>query len=65
LNVLLGFGDMLNKIDAIIVEYIDSQLYENDSTLSSISIFLSRFGFNLLSFSQDGVGWGNACYIKK
>jgi FkbM family methyltransferase len=65
LNVLVGFGDLLNKIDAIVVEYIDSELYENDSKLNSISIFLSRFGFNLVTYSQDGIGWGNACYIKK
>ena len=64
INVFMGFGNKLNNIDGIIVEYIDSQLYENDSSLESINNYLKSYNFILKEKTIDGEGWGNALFIK-
>jgi len=64
INVFMGFGDKLNNIDGIIVEYIDSQLYENDSSLENIDNYLKNYNFHLKEKTIDGEGWGNALFIK-
>jgi len=63
-NVLKGFGDKLNNIDLIITEYIDSKLYENDSSLKNIINYLEKFNFKLKEKTADPAGWGNALFIK-
>ncbi len=65
LNVLIGFGELLSEIDLIIVEYINSSLYENDSSLEMISNYLKQFNFELDNKTEEGIGWGNACFIKQ
>jgi len=63
-NVLKGFGDQIKNIDGIIVEYINSNLYEDDSSLEDISNYLKIYGFILKDKTEDSMGWGNALYIK-
>lgn len=65
LKVLEGFGELLNKFEIIIVEYINSKLYENDSNLEDISKFLKKYNFIEFDKTEDGPGWGNICFIKK
>lgn len=63
-KVLKGFGKLLDKFDLIFVEYINSELYENDSNLEELSKYLYKFNFVIDSFMEVGAGWGNACYLK-
>ena len=65
-NVLKGFGNLITKFDYILVEYIDSELYEGDSSLSDISNYLKDFGFELEgSYPEVEGDWGNAIYTNK
>jgi FkbM family methyltransferase len=64
INVLKGFGDKLKNIDGVIIEYINSKLYEGDSSLDDISNYLKNYNFILEDKNEGGVGWGNALYIK-
>ena len=66
LDVLAGFGNKLSSIDAICVEYIDSNLYENNNTKSvNIVNFLNDFDFNLIKKIEEANGWGNLIFAKK
>lgn len=64
LNVFKGFGDKLNEIDSIYVEYINSSQYEGDSSLTEIEKYLSQYGFKLLELYKESENWGNAIFIK-
>jgi FkbM family methyltransferase len=64
IKVLAGFGANLNHIDSVVIEYINSDLYENDSTLSDITKFLTPFGFVLIETFDENIGSGVALYIK-
>ena len=65
LNVFKGFGNKLNEIDSIYVEYINSSQYEGDSSLTEIEKYLSQYGFKLLELYKESENWGNAIFIKK
>lgn len=65
INVLKGFGELVSKLDAIIIEYINSNLYEGDTNLESLEQFLKDFNFSLSHKTEDPMGWGNAYFIKK
>jgi FkbM family methyltransferase len=64
-NVLKGFGDQIKNIDGIIIEYINSNLYEDNSSLNDITNYLKAYDFILEDKTEGGTGWGNALYIKK
>jgi FkbM family methyltransferase len=64
LNVFKGFGEKLNQIDSIYVEYINSSQYEGDSSLTEIENYLSQYGFKLLKLFKESENWGNAIFIK-
>jgi FkbM family methyltransferase len=65
LEVLLGFGDKLNSIDAIYVEYIDSELYESNASSIDIITYLNKFKFEPLKMLHESNGWGNLIFVKK
>ena len=65
IQVLLGFGSELEKIDAIIIEYNNCDLYYDNATLTDITNYLSPFGFELIEKQTEAIDWGNALYIKK
>jgi len=65
LNVFKGFGDELNKFDSICVEYINSSQYEEDSSLTEIEKYLTKYDFKLLTLFKESENWGNAIFIKK
>lgn len=64
LEVLKGFGNYINNFDMIIVEYINSELYENNSTLNMIIDYLSYFNFKLEDTFDENLGAGNAVFSK-
>lgn len=64
LNVFKGFGDKLNEIDSIYVEYINSSQYEGDSSLNEIEKYLGQYGFKLLQIYKQSENWGNVIFIK-
>jgi FkbM family methyltransferase len=64
LQVLRGFGKELSNFDAICVEFIDSNQYENDSSLSKIQEYLELFGFKLGKILGEFNGSGDAIFIK-
>jgi len=64
LEAIKGFGDLINFIDLIIVEYINSNLYENDSSLDDINNYLKQFNFELLYTFDENSGAGNAVFKK-
>lgn len=65
LEVLKGFEDYINNFNLIILEYINSELYENNASLDDIKNYLSPIGFNLVSTFDENLGAGNAVFIKK
>jgi FkbM family methyltransferase len=65
LSVMKGFGDKLNDMDFIYVEYIENQLYENDSNLKEITEFVKDFGFETkLVIPEVGGVFGNVLFKK-
>jgi FkbM family methyltransferase len=65
LQVLKGFGKELSNFDAICVEFIDSNQYENDSSLSKIQEYLRSFGFKFGKILSELNGSGDVIFIKK
>ena len=65
LQVLKGFGKELSNFDAICVEFIDSNQYENDSSLSKIQDYLEPFGFKFGKVLTELNGSGDVIFIKK
>ena len=63
-QVLKGFGNLLDGIDAIYVEYIDGEFYEGDSNLQSITEYLKEHNFILSAKLAESPTWGNALYTK-
>lgn len=64
LKVLKGFGECINQLDSIVIEYINSNLYENDSNLTDITNYVSNYGFNLIKTFDENNGAGVALYLK-
>lgn len=64
IHVLKGFGELLHKIEAIYVEYIDGNFYEGDSNLQSITNYVETYGFELAGTYAESSTWGNALYTK-
>lgn len=64
-KVLSGFGDRLKFIDSVIIEFINSELYEGDASLEDITKFLTDFNFELIHTTPVNNGAGVAVYIKK
>ena len=64
IQVLKGFGNLLEGIDAIYVEYIDGEFYEGDSNLQSITEYLKEHNFELSVKLAESPTWGNALYTK-
>jgi FkbM family methyltransferase len=65
IKVLEGFGKYLNNIECVIIEYINSNLYDGDSNLEAITKFLKNWDFGLFQAIDVENGWGNACFLKK
>lgn len=64
-KVLLGFGDRLKFIDSVIIEFINSELYEGDASLEDITNYVNKFDFKLIHTTPINNGAGVAVYIKK
>ena len=65
LEAIKGFGSYIQKIDLIIAEYINSNLYENDASLEDMSNYLIPLGFELVNTFSENLGAGNAVFKKK
>ena len=63
-KVLKGLGEGINTLESIIIEYINSNLYENDSSLEDISNYITPLGFKLIKVYGENNGAGVALYIK-
>jgi FkbM family methyltransferase len=48
LEVIKGFGSSIKKIELIIAEYINSELYEGDASLQDMVDYLIPLGFKLI-----------------
>ena len=65
LEAIKGFGFYIQKIDLIIAEYINSNLYENDASLEDMSNYLIPLGFELVNTFSENLGAGNAVFKKR
>jgi FkbM family methyltransferase len=65
IQVMKGFGDLLKELDFIYVEYIENELYENDSNLKSITEYVESLGFETEMIIPEIKGvFGNVLYKK-
>ena len=64
LEAIKGFGEYITNIELIICEYINSNLYQNNASFSSISDYLSLFGFKFITKLDEALGAGNAVFKK-
>ena len=60
LDVLKGFGELLQHIDLIIAEYINTNLYENNQGLNSFIEYLKDF--ELIETFDENNGAGNVVF---
>jgi FkbM family methyltransferase len=64
LECLKGFGESITNFDLIISEYINSNLYENDSNLQSFIDYLTPLGFEFIKTFSENIGAGNVVFKK-
>jgi len=64
LEVFKGSSETLKKIDYIIAEVNRAELYENCASVFQIDDYLSKFSFERVETSWEGVTWGDALYVK-
>jgi FkbM family methyltransferase len=64
LNVLKSIDKNLNNFDLIISEYINSELYENDSNIELFKSFLIPLGFEFVDSFGENIGAGNCVFMK-
>lgn len=64
LEVFRGGEKVLENIDYIITEVNRDIVYENNALIQDLDKFLSKFGFERLETTWDGITWGDAFYIK-
>ena len=65
LNVILSFGDLLNKIDFIYSEVNTIEVYEGCHTIEQFDKVMLDKGFErVMTHIYHGGGWGDALYIK-
>lgn len=64
LEVFRGGEKVLENIDYIITEVNRDIVYENNALIQDLDEFLSKFGFERLETTWDGITWGDAFYIK-
>jgi len=60
LDVLKGFGNLINNIDLIISEYINTELYEGNQGLTLFKEYLKDF--ELIETCDENNGAGNAIF---
>jgi len=60
LDVLKGFGNLINNIDLIISEYINTELYEGNQGLNLFKEYLKDF--ELIETCDENLGAGNAIF---
>lgn len=66
LRALQGFGDQLDKVQAIYSEVNEREIYEGLALFPEIDRWLSERGFALLdSEVLAGVGWGDAIWVRR
>jgi FkbM family methyltransferase len=65
LEAIKGFGSYISDIELIIAEYINSNLYEHESTLDDLTNYLQPLGFVLLHTFDENLGAGNAIFKKQ
>lgn len=65
LLVLRGAIELLNTIDAIILEAQDKLRFEGSCTRDQITAFLESKGFELKAYNDTGKQWGDCLYVKK
>ena len=67
LKVLYGSKNLLNKIDALMVEVNRKEMYEGCPHISEIDKFLSDYGFVrvVTKWWKGTIPWGDALYVNK
>lgn len=65
LEAIKGFGSHIQKIDLVVAEYINSNLYENDASLEDMVSYLIPLGFELVNTFSENLGAGNAVFKRK
>lgn len=65
LEVIKGFESEITNIDMMIVEYINSGLYESEGSLSDIQEYLQNYEFELIATFDEYLGAGNAVFKNK
>jgi FkbM family methyltransferase len=64
LQVLRGARDTLRSVDGIYVEVSEEPLYAHGCTQEEITKFLKTCGFSMRSLAINGIGYGDAFYLK-
>lgn len=64
LNVLKSFGNYLNKIDYILTEVNEDEVYDKCCLIDDLDSYLSKFNFKRLETHMTPYKWGDAFYSK-
>lgn len=65
LKAMIGFGDLISKMDYIYTEVNSNFLYKNCALITDIDEYLDLKGFKRVETSMTEYEWGDALYIKK
>jgi len=65
LEVIKGFDNDIVNFELIILEYINSELYEGNSNLEEIKKYLTNYKFSLLYTFDETQGAGNAVFKRQ
>jgi FkbM family methyltransferase len=65
LNVIQSFGNLIDKLDYVLAEVNEAELYENCSMMSDIDRYLDAHGFVRIETYMTPCQWGDAFYLKR
>lgn len=63
LDVLKGFGNLLNKIDYIYLEVNIKEIYVHGVLMEELDKYLADFGYHRVETKMLKHGWGDAFYV--
>lgn len=65
LEVLKGFGDLLNHVELIIAEVNRDDVYKDCAQIEDIDEYLSKYSLDRASVYWQSTSWGDAIYVRK
>jgi len=65
LKALMGAITLLLNIDYVCTRVFFSEVFEGNSKMEDVDVFLRQYNFERVNYTKEGSTWGTALYMKK